>query len=168
MGGLISLTGFDERTPLKVGPGIADIFSGFLLSFGLLASILKSRTSGQAQYVEVAMYDAIVSMCEERYINMILIKLFLNQRVMATHCWHHLGFIMLKMGLLLLNRGRYLLERSKKIIDCQDLLNDLNYGTIALRAKNRNELNKQINLWTKKFSKNELVNLLGGKFPLVQ
>ena len=64
MGGLISLTGYDERTPLKVGPGIADIFSGSLLSFGLLASILKSRTSGQAQYVEVAMYDAIVSMCE--------------------------------------------------------------------------------------------------------
>ena len=54
MGGLISLTGYDERTPLKVGPGIADIFSGSLLSFGLLASILKSRTTGQAQYVEVA------------------------------------------------------------------------------------------------------------------
>ena len=28
MGGLISLTGYNEETPLKVGPGIADIFSG--------------------------------------------------------------------------------------------------------------------------------------------
>ena len=53
----------------------------------------------------------------------------------------------------------------KKIINSDDLLCDYNYGTIALRAQNRNELNKQINLWTKKFSKNELVNLLGGKVP---
>ena len=41
MGGLISLTGYDVENPVKVGPGIADIFSGSLLSFGLLASILK-------------------------------------------------------------------------------------------------------------------------------
>ena len=34
-----------------------------------------------------------------------------------------------------------------------------------MRAKNRNELNKKINIWTKKFSKKELVNLLGGKIP---
>ena len=46
MGGLISLTGYDENKPLKVGPGIADIFSGSLLSFGILASILKSRATG--------------------------------------------------------------------------------------------------------------------------
>ena len=64
MGGLISLTGYDEENPLKVGPGIADIFSGSLLSFGLLASILKARDTGRAQFVEVAMYDAIISMCE--------------------------------------------------------------------------------------------------------
>ena len=47
MGGLISLTGYDEENPFKVGPGIADIFSGSLISFGLLASILKSRETGK-------------------------------------------------------------------------------------------------------------------------
>ena len=31
-----------------------------------------------------------------------------------------------------------------------DLNNDLKYGTIALRAENRNELNKKINTWTRR------------------
>ena len=43
MGGLISLTGYDEDTPLKVGPGIADIFSGSLLSFGLFGLNFKNK-----------------------------------------------------------------------------------------------------------------------------
>ena len=166
MGGLISLTGFDERTPLKVGPGIADIFSGSLLSFGLLASILKSRTSGQAQYVEVAMYDAIVSMCERAVYQYDLNRVIPKPEGNGHPLLAPFGIYNAKDGFVAIG----IVEDTywnilKKIIDCQALLNDSNYGTIALRAKNRNELNKQINLWTIKFSKNELVNLLGGKIP---
>ena len=41
----------------------------------------------------------------------------------------------------------------------------MKYGTISLRAQNRKELNEKINIWTERFSKKELVNLLGGKVP---
>ena len=41
----------------------------------------------------------------------------------------------------------------------------MKYGTISLRAQNRKELNDKINIWTERFSKKELVNLLGGKVP---
>ena len=53
----------------------------------------------------------------------------------------------------------------KKIIATDDILNDVKYGTISLRAQNRKELNEKINIWTERFSKKELVNLLGGKVP---
>ena len=166
MGGLISLTGFDERTPLKVGPGIADIFSGSLLSFGLLASILKSRTSGQAQYVEVAMYDAIVSMCERAVYQYDLNKVIPKPEGNGHPLLAPFGIYNAKDGFVAIGIVEDIYWNVlKKIINCKALLNDSNYGTIALRAKNRNELNKQINLWTIKFSKNELVNLLGGKIP---
>ena len=47
------LTGYDEDTPLKVGPGIADIFSGSLLSF---VSWPQFKNKGHwQQLVEVAM-----------------------------------------------------------------------------------------------------------------
>ena len=166
MGGLISLTGYDERTPLKVGPGIADIFSGSLLSFGLLASILKSRTTGQAQYVEVAMYDAIVSMCERAIYQYDFNKVIPKPEGNGHPLLAPFGIYNAKDGFVAIGivEDTYW-DVLKKIIGSEDLLNDLNYGTIALRAKNRSELNKQINLWTVKFSKNELVNLLGGKVP---
>ena len=166
MGGLISLTGYDENTPLKVGPGIADIFSGSLLSFGLLASILKSRVTGKGQLVEVAMYDAIVSMCERAIyqydFNGVIPKPEGNGHPLLAP----FGIYKAKDGFVAIG----IVENSywnvlKKIINLADLNNDLKYGTIALRAKNRNELNKQINIWTKGFSKKELGELLGGQIP---
>ncbi len=166
MGGLISLTGYDEKTPLKVGPGIADIFSGSLLSFGLLASILKSRTTGQAQYVEVAMYDAIVSMCERAVYQYDINKIIPKPDGNGHPLLAPFGIFNAKDGFVAIG----IVEDTywnvlKKIINSEDLLNNLNYGTIALRAKNRVELNKQINKWTKRFRKDELVDLLGGKVP---
>ena len=96
-----SLTGYDEENPLKVGPGIADIFSGSLLSFGLLASILKARDTGVAQFVEVAMYDAIISMCERAIYQYDFNNVIPKPEGMVILCWHHLGFIKRKMVLLL-------------------------------------------------------------------
>ncbi len=166
MGGLISLTGYDQDTPLKVGPGIADIFSGSLLSFGLLASILKSRTTGKGQLVEVAMYDAIVSMCERAIyqydFNGVIPKPEGNGHPLLAP----FGVYKAKDGFVAIG----IVENSywevfKKIMNIADLNNDLKYGTIALRAENRNELNKQINIWTAGFRKKELSKLLGGKIP---
>ena len=166
MGGLISLTGYDEKTPLKVGPGIADIFSGSLLSFGLLASILKSRDTGRAQLVEVAMYDAIVSMCERA-----IYQYDFNNVVPKPEGNGHpllapFGIYNAKDGFVAIG----IVENSywdvlKKIIDSDALLNDSKYGTISLRGQNRSELNKKINKWTERYSKKELVKLLGGKVP---
>ena len=166
MGGLISLTGYDENNPLKVGPGIADIFSGSLLSFGLLASILKSRATGKSQFVEVAMYDAIVSLCERAIyqydFNGVIPKPEGNGHPLLAP----FGIYNAKDGFVAIG----IVENSywnvlKQIINSADLNNDLKYGTIALRAKNRIELNKKINIWTKGFSKKELGNLLGAKVP---
>ena len=166
MGGLISLTGYNEETPLKVGPGIADIFSGSLLSFGLLASILKSRETRRAQFVEVAMYDAIVSMCERAIYQYDFNNVIPRPEGNGHPLLAPFGIYNAKDGFVAIG----IVEDSywdvlKKIINFDDLLNDLKYGTIALRAQNRNELNEKINLWTNQFSKKELVKLLGGKVP---
>ena len=166
MGGLISLTGYDENKPLKVGPGIADIFSGSLLSFGILASILQSRATGKSQFVEVAMYDAIVSLCERAIyqydFNGVIPKPEGNGHPLLAP----FGIYTAKDGFIAIG----IVENSywtvlKEIINSDELNSDLKYGTIALRAKNRNELNKQINIWTKRFSKKELGILLGAKVP---
>lgn len=64
MGGLVALTGPDAGTPTKVGPGIGDVFAGSLMAFGILAALRQAEATGQGQFVDIAMYDAMVSLCE--------------------------------------------------------------------------------------------------------
>ena len=64
MGGLIALTGPDATTPTKVGPGIGDVFAGMMMAFGILAALRAAEATGQGQFLDVAMYDAMISLCE--------------------------------------------------------------------------------------------------------
>ncbi|MGW4031543.1 CaiB/BaiF CoA transferase family protein [Streptomyces sp. NPDC004838] len=64
MGGLVAITGPGPGRPLKTGPGIGDIFPAALCAVGILAAVHEARRSGRGQFVEVAMYDAVLSLCE--------------------------------------------------------------------------------------------------------
>jgi (E)-2-((N-methylformamido)methylene)succinate hydrolase len=64
MGGLIAQTGPDVATPTKTGPGIGDVFAGMIMAFGVLAALRAAEANGQGQFIDIAMYDAMVSLCE--------------------------------------------------------------------------------------------------------
>lgn len=64
MGGAMGITGPDANTPMKIGPGIGDIFPAALSAFGIMAAVHHAQRTGQGQFVDVAMYDGILAMCE--------------------------------------------------------------------------------------------------------
>jgi crotonobetainyl-CoA:carnitine CoA-transferase CaiB-like acyl-CoA transferase len=64
MAGLMGITGPGPGQPLKAGPGIGDIFTAALAAVGTLAAVLNARATGRGQYVDLAMYDAVLSLCE--------------------------------------------------------------------------------------------------------
>ena len=64
MGGMLSITGTADGEPVKTGPGVGDIYAGSLAAVGGLAAVLHSRATGEGQFVDVAMYDAILALCE--------------------------------------------------------------------------------------------------------
>ncbi|MGO4705947.1 CaiB/BaiF CoA transferase family protein [Microvirga sp. 2MCAF38] len=64
MGGAMGITGPDSVTPMKIGPGIGDIFPASLAAFGIMAALHHAGRTGQGQFVDVAMYDGILAMCE--------------------------------------------------------------------------------------------------------
>lgn len=68
MGGLMSLTGFPDRSPLKAGPGIADAIMGLYAVAGILSALRLRDLTGQGQRIEVAMMDSIFSVLEENVI----------------------------------------------------------------------------------------------------
>jgi len=64
MGGLVGVTGSQETGGLRCGPSVGDIMPGTLAAVGILSAVLHARETGEGQFLDVAMYDAILSLCE--------------------------------------------------------------------------------------------------------
>ncbi len=62
MGGIMSVTGFPDREPLRAGVAIGDMVSGISLSTGLLAALHYKEKTGVGQKVDISIVDTLVSM----------------------------------------------------------------------------------------------------------
>lgn len=64
MGGIMGITGESAQRPLKVGPGVGDIFPAALAAVGALAALVNARATGEGQFVDVGMYDSVLALTE--------------------------------------------------------------------------------------------------------
>jgi crotonobetainyl-CoA:carnitine CoA-transferase CaiB-like acyl-CoA transferase len=64
MGGAIAATGSDPENVVKVGPAIGDTVPGLMAALGLLAALHRARETGQGQFIDVAMVDAMMTISE--------------------------------------------------------------------------------------------------------
>jgi crotonobetainyl-CoA:carnitine CoA-transferase CaiB-like acyl-CoA transferase len=64
VGGILSMTGPSEDEAVRVGPTIGDLYPAVLAATGALAAVLHARQTGEGQFVDVAMADSILSLCE--------------------------------------------------------------------------------------------------------
>lgn len=64
LAGLMGITGPAPDVPLKTGPGVGDLFPAALLAVGVLAACREAALSGEGQFLDVAMYDGVLSLCE--------------------------------------------------------------------------------------------------------
>lgn len=61
LGGIMSLTGEPEGTPMKVGVGIADVMCGMYATVGILAALRHREATGEGQHVDSCLLDTQVS-----------------------------------------------------------------------------------------------------------
>ena len=61
MGGVMSLTGEPDGTPMKVGIPVADLFAGLYGCIGVLAALRHKEATGQGQQVDIGMLDTHVA-----------------------------------------------------------------------------------------------------------
>ncbi|APW99199.1 CoA transferase [Halobiforma lacisalsi AJ5] len=64
LGGVMEITGSADGPPTKVGPGVGDLFTATLNCIGILAAVNHREQTGEGQYVDTGMYDAMVSLTE--------------------------------------------------------------------------------------------------------
>ena len=64
LGGMMSLTGYENQEPVRVGSSIGDICAGLFTSIGIQAAIIKRQNTGKGSLVDVSMLDCQIAILE--------------------------------------------------------------------------------------------------------
>lgn len=64
MSGLMSVTGFPGGGPIRAGTAIGDLTGGLFLAFGLLAAVIERDRSGEGQWVQTSLLEAMIAMMD--------------------------------------------------------------------------------------------------------
>ena len=64
MGGIMSITGWPETPPTRVGTAIADILAGLYCCIAILAALRIREIINEGQRIDIAMVDSVMAACE--------------------------------------------------------------------------------------------------------
>lgn len=166
MGGIMAITGPDAKTPTKIGPGIGDIVPGMMLAFGVLSAIHHARRTGEGQFVDVAMVDAVLAVCERTVYQ----RSVLGQ-IPAPEGNHHPFLV--PFGLFPAKDGWVALAAQQDSVFVQlcealgapGLASDGRFANHAARNENRDVVLAALGELTSVWTKAELSKKLGGRVP---
>lgn len=166
MGGLMSMTGADRDHPMKTGPGIGDVFAGMMLAFAIVSAVRHAERTGAGQFVDIAMYDAMLSLCER------MVYLYDMEGKVAEPAGN--GHPLLApFGLFPAADGWVSIgvvddafwRELARLMERPDLAADARLATKPGRRAHAPEVNAAVSAWTRRHSKAELAALLGGRLP---
>lgn len=167
MGGLVSITGQSEHEVTKCGPSVGDIFAGTLNTVGILAAVIEARASGTGQFVDVAMYDAVLSLCEGAAYN----HSYTGRVQRPTGNGHPViapfDVFPTADGHCAIGTPSDAMFRKLAIaIGRESLADDERFRGGFDRLVNRPALNDEIVAWTSTVTTKQIVDLLGGVVPV--
>jgi crotonobetainyl-CoA:carnitine CoA-transferase CaiB-like acyl-CoA transferase len=64
MGGVVGVTGTAEGRTFRCGPSVGDIYPATLAALGVCAALVHAGRTGEGQFLDVAMYDGVLALCE--------------------------------------------------------------------------------------------------------
>ena len=166
MGGIMGITGPDRETPTKIGPGVGDLTPALFCVIGVLSAVMRARETGQGQYVDVAMVDSILSICER-----MVHQYSFEGKLAAPEGNHHpflapFGMFPAKDGWVSIGcPNDAFWETLARKLGLDALLEDERFRDPMARAEHRRDVIAAVSEATQKHTKAELADLLGGSIP---
>jgi crotonobetainyl-CoA:carnitine CoA-transferase CaiB-like acyl-CoA transferase len=166
MGGIMGITGPDADTPLKVGPGVGDLVPAMMAAYGIVCAVLRAGRTGRGQYVDVAMVDSILSLCER----IVYQRAFLGANPHPEGNRHPL---LCPFGMFPARDGNVTIAAHTddwwaalcRIIGRPELATDPRTATSESRTRHQDLVCGAVEDFTRRHTKQELIGHLGGKVP---
>jgi crotonobetainyl-CoA:carnitine CoA-transferase CaiB-like acyl-CoA transferase len=166
MGGLIGITGAGPHAHVKIGPGIGDILPGTMAAVGILSALHRAQATGEGQFVDVSMYDAVLALCERIVYQHSFAGVVPRPEGNAHPFFSPFGLYEAKDGWVTIAcpNDTFWAELAR-IMGREDLVEDARTKLKVSRARNRAYVNDLVTEWTRARTKRELAALLGGRVP---
>jgi len=161
MGGLMSITGFPENPPTRVGSSIGDVSAGLYAAFGIMLALYNREKTGKGQYVDVAMMDSVFSFCESNIVRYTIGNI-LPTRVGSRHPLSApFDLYKAKDGYVVIAvANETLMDKLCHVMDKPELHVDPRFETDAKRSENAQELKTIIEQWLGNYTVKEAVQIL--------
>ncbi len=166
MGGLVGITGPEDGGGYPSGVSAGDIYPGTLLALGLLAAVGQARRTGEGQFFDVAMYDAVLAFSETVVANFGYSRAELPPRDRHHPKLAPFGIFPAADGSVAIAapgpaHWRILCE----VMAREDLIDDPRFSNPFVRTDNLEFVEQAISEWTSVRTKREIIAELGGRVP---
>ena len=166
MSGYVQLTGPDHEFGYPSGVSVGDVFPGTLLALGLISGIHYARATGEGQFFDVAMYDAMLAFTETIVANYGWTKVPLSARGRHHPNLAPFGLFPTKDGAVAIAAPlKHQWDALCDAMGATELKSDPQVKNAYLRKRNFSIVEKTITKWTRDHTKRQIVDLLGGKIP---
>ncbi len=149
MGGLMSITGLPGQGPVRVGIPIADLCAGLFCALGILVALLEREQSKQGQHITTSLLQAQIFMLDFQAARW-LVKGEVPRQAGNNHPTSiPTGVFKTADGHLnIASTGQRIWERCCQALGQPELAKRPEYANAALRSKNRDALNAEIEALT--------------------
>jgi len=161
MGGLLSVTGWPDSPPTRVGTAIGDILSALFCCIGILVALKVRERTGRGQLIDVSLVDSVFASLEN-----IPQKYFVEGEV-PTRIGNRYEFVYpydtfktIDGWVVIAVANDAIWKRFVSASGLKHLAHDGRFATNADRVKNHEALKGEIEKWTSKHSSSEIVDLL--------
>lgn len=167
MGGLVGTTGPRDSRGMPCGASVGDLFPGTLAALGVVSAVHAARRTGTGQFVDVAMYDAVLSLCEN-----IVYKYALDGRVEGPKGFGHPALS--PFDVYETKDGAAAIAAPTEpqwqalcaIIGRPELAQDERSCDVFQRVAHREFVDAAIVSWTRSCTTREVVTALAGRVPV--
>jgi crotonobetainyl-CoA:carnitine CoA-transferase CaiB-like acyl-CoA transferase len=161
LGGVMSITGPPGSGPWRVGVPISDLCAGLYLAHGIMAALIERERSGQGQWVQTSLLEAMVAMLDFQATRWLIDGEVPPQAGNDHPTAFPMGVFPTKDGAInIAASGSRMFNDFLKVIGAENVARDERFATNRGRARHRTELRALVEDKTRSFTSEELIEAL--------